>query len=71
MRNIRVKAIEKYVAVIAFPMFIAMILACTSSQEAVSGVSASPNYETNDADADGAMITDTITSPFNDYALNK
>lgn len=64
----RIKTIEKYIAVIAFPMFIAMILACTSSQEAVSGAT---NYETNDADADGAMITDTIASPFNDYALNK
>lgn len=61
----KIKTIEKYIAVLAFPIFIAMILACTSSQEAVEHY-----YKTNDAGADGAMTTDTITSQFNDYALN-
>jgi len=71
----RKKAISHLIPSCILMLFVAMILACSSSKEltgvgALVGGSKGGSNTGDDTGADGAMLTDTIATPFNDYALN-
>ena len=57
----QIKTIEKVVPAVAFVAFIAMILACSSNKNVTT---------TGDSNEDAAMISDTISAPLPDYAMN-
>lgn len=65
------KAIRHLIPSFILMMFVAMILACTSSNEASLLMNGRGGYNAGgDSGADGAMLTDSIAGPLNDYAMN-